>query len=76
MADRSKLCMLCGMREVDISAICPTCAEGVKREAMGQQAAVKRQAEKEIRRQRVNPEASPSTLKPAGTSIPSPRGRG
>ena len=33
-------------------------------EAMGQQAAVKRQAEKEIRRQGVSPEASPSTPKP------------
>jgi len=36
----------------------------VKREAMGQQATVKRQAEKEIRRQGVNPEASMSTKKP------------
>jgi hypothetical protein len=56
--------MLCGMREVETSSICPTCAEGVKREAMGQQAAVKRQAEQEIRRQGVNPKESPSTSKP------------
>jgi hypothetical protein len=45
------------MREVETSAICPTCADGVKREAMGQQVAVKRQAEKEIQRQGINPEA-------------------
>ena len=64
MADKPKMCMLCGMREVETSSICPACAEGVKREAMGQQAAVKRQAEKEIRRQGVSPEASPSTPKP------------
>ncbi|HSX83033.1 MAG TPA: hypothetical protein VLQ80_31305 [Candidatus Saccharimonadia bacterium] len=64
MADKPKMCMLCGMREVETSSICPTCAESVKREAMGQQATVKRQAEKEIRRQGVNPEASTSTKKP------------
>ena len=64
MADKPKMCMLCGIREVETSSICPTCAESVKREAMGQQATVKRQAEQEIRRQGVNPEASPSTPKP------------
>ena len=57
MADKPRMCMLCGMREVETSAICPTCADGVKREAMGQQVAVKRQAEKEIQRQGINPEA-------------------
>jgi len=36
----------------------------VKREAMGQQSTLKRQAEKEIRRQGVNPESSTSTKKP------------
>ena len=64
MADKPKMCMLCGMREVETSSICPTCAEGVKREAMGQQVAVKRQAEKEIRRQGVNPASSTSPAKP------------
>ena len=64
MADKPKMCMLCGMREVETSSICPTCAEGVKREAMGQQASLKRQAEKEIRRQGVTPESSPKTTKP------------
>src|ERR671922_1265387 len=63
MADKPKMCMLCGIREVETSSICPVCAENVKREAMGQQAAVKRQAEQEIRRQGVSPEASPSTPK-------------
>ena len=56
MADKPKMCMICGMREVETSSICPTCSEGVKREAMGQQSAIKRQAEKEVRRQGVNPE--------------------
>jgi hypothetical protein len=64
MAGKPKMCMLCGMREVETSSICSTCAESVKREAMGQQATVKRQAEREIRRQGVNPEASPSKPKP------------
>jgi len=63
MADKPKMCMICGMREVETSSICPTCAEAVKREAMGQQAGIKRQAEKEIRRQGVNPESSPRTTK-------------
>jgi hypothetical protein len=56
--------MICGMREVETGSICPTCAEGVKREAMGQQSVLKRQADKEIRRQGVNPESSTSTPKP------------
>ena len=64
MADKPKMCMICGMREVETSSICPTCAESVKREALGQQATVKRQAEKEIRRQGVNPESSTSPSKP------------
>ena len=64
MADKPKMCMICGMREVETSSICPTCAESVKREAMGQQSGLKRHAEKEIRRQGVNPESSTSTTKP------------
>ena len=64
MADKPKMCMICGMREVETGSICPTCAESVKREAMGQQATVKRQAEKEIRRQGITPASSPSTPKP------------
>ena len=64
MAEKPKLCMLCCMREVETSSICSTCAESVKREAMGQQATVKRQAEREIRRQGVSPDPSPSTPKP------------
>ena len=64
MADKPKMCMICGMREIETSSICPTCAEGVKREAMGQQSTQKRQAEKEIRRQGVSPESSTNTSKP------------
>ena len=64
MADKPKVCMICGIREVETNSICPTCAEGVKREAMGQQSSLKRQADKEIRRQGVNPESSTSTTKP------------
>jgi hypothetical protein len=63
MAEKKRLCMLCG-QEVETGSICPACSEGVKREAMGQQANVKRQAEKDIRRQGVNPEAPTSTPKP------------
>lgn len=64
MAAKPKMCMICGLREVEKSSICPTCAEGIKREAMGQQATVKRQAEHEMRRQGVTPASSPSTTKP------------
>lgn len=56
MSEKPKLCMLCGLQEVETGSICPACAEGVKREAMGKQANLKQQAEKEIRRQGVNPE--------------------
>jgi hypothetical protein len=56
MTEKPKLCMLCGLQEVETGSICPACAEGVKREAMGKQANLKQQAEKEIRRQGVNPE--------------------
>ena len=58
MAEAAKLCMICGLQEVETGSICPTCAEGVKREAMGKQATLKRQAEKEIRRQGVHPDQS------------------
>ena len=64
MADKPQMCMICGIREVETSSICPTCAESVKREAMGQQATVKRQAEQEIRRQGVSPESPTRTPKP------------
>ena len=64
MAEKPKMCMICGMREVETSSICPTCSESVKREALGQQSALKRQAEKEIRRQGVNPDPSTSPTKP------------
>lgn len=64
MAEKPKLCMLCGIREVETSSICPTCSEGVKREALGQQTTLKRQADKEVRRQGVTPAAPPQTPKP------------
>lgn len=56
MAEHPKLCMLCGMRPVETSSICDTCSEGVRREALGQQVAVKRQADKEVQRQGVHPD--------------------
>ena len=58
MAEQGKTCMLCGRQDVESGSICPACAEGVKREALGKQANLKHQAEREIRRQGVNP-ASP-----------------
>jgi hypothetical protein len=56
MAQEPKVCMICGLQEVETGSICPGCAEGVKREALGKQANLKQQAEKEMRRQGVNPE--------------------
>jgi hypothetical protein len=64
MAETHKLCMLCGLEEVETGSICPSCAAGVKREALGKQADLKRQAEREVRRQGVNPEESAGTSKP------------
>ena len=64
MAEKPKMCMLCGMREVETGSICPACSENVKREAMGQQANLKRQAEKEIRRQGVSPATPTNPPKP------------
>ena len=56
MAEQAKLCMICGLQEVDTSSICPACADGVKREALGKRANLKQQADKEMRRHGVNPE--------------------
>jgi hypothetical protein len=64
MAEKPKLCMLCGLEEVEIGSICPSCSDGVKREALGKQANLKRQAEREARRQGVPPEEAPRTPKP------------
>jgi hypothetical protein len=58
-----KMCMICGLQEVETSSICPACSEGVKREALGKQTDLRRQAEREIRRQGVNPESSPKPSK-------------
>lgn len=63
MADKPKVCMICG-KEVDSGSICPACSEGVKREAMGKQANLKQQAEREIRRQGVSPEGGSHPHKP------------
>jgi len=63
MADKPKVCMLCG-QEVETGSICAACSEGVKREALGKQANLKQQAEREIRRQGVNPEEPTRTHKP------------
>ncbi|MCZ6876372.1 MAG: hypothetical protein O7G88_23060 [bacterium] len=56
MAEQLKQCMLCGRQAVEIGSICPACAEGVKREALGKQTNLKQQAEREIRRHGVNPD--------------------
>jgi hypothetical protein len=63
MAEKPKVCMLCG-KEVETGSICPACAEGVKREALGKQANLKQQAEREIRRQGVNPEETSRPRQP------------
>ena len=63
MTDKPKVCMLCGC-EIDTGSICAACSEGVKREALGKQANLKQQAEREARRQGVNPEEPTRTPKP------------
>ena len=64
MAEAPKICMLCGLQEVETGSICPACSEGVKREAIGKQANLKQQAERESRRQGVNPEQTHRSKSP------------
>ena len=72
MTEQPKLCILCGLREVETSSICPSCAEGVKRKALGKQANLRQQAEREVRRQGVNPDqqapAKPSSPPPSSSA--------
>jgi hypothetical protein len=64
MVEQAKLCIICGLQELETGSICPACAEGVKREALGKQANLKQQAEREIRRQGVNPDQGKRSERP------------
>ena len=64
MAEQDTVCIMCGRHTAETRAICPACADSVKREALGQQTTLRRQAEKEIRRQGVNPDPSGGQTNP------------
>lgn len=55
MPEAKSKCMLCGKETEIKSTICPPCQESVRREALGKQDDMRRQAEKELERHGVDP---------------------
>jgi predicted amidophosphoribosyltransferase len=55
MPDKKK-CMLCGKDLPLKGGICESCQERVRREALGEQANVRAQADKELKKHGVTPE--------------------
>jgi hypothetical protein len=51
-----KKCMVCGKLTLLKSGICEPCQERIRREAMGEQADVRDRADKELKKQGVNPD--------------------
>jgi hypothetical protein len=58
-----KKCMVCGKVMPGRGAICEPCQDRIRREAMGEQASTRSQAEKELKKHGVNP--GPEVKKPA-----------
>ena len=57
MEQEKKKCMICGKVMPPIKGgICSPCQERVRREAMGEQASVRTQAEKELKKHGVTPD--------------------
>jgi len=56
MGEEKRRCMICGKAMAIKGAICDPCQERIHREARGQQADVRGQAEKELKKHGVNPE--------------------
>jgi len=56
MEKAPKKCMVCGKPTPLKGGICEPCQERIRREAMGQQADVRSQAEKELRKHGVVPD--------------------
>ncbi|MGH7773817.1 MAG: hypothetical protein ACREQA_16455 [Candidatus Binatia bacterium] len=57
MEQEKKRCMICGkvMPTIIKGGICSPCQERVRREAMGEQASVRTEAEKELKKHGVTP---------------------
>ena len=56
MSEEKKKCMICGKRVVDLKgSICEPCQDRIRREAMGEQAGMSDQANRELTRQGVPP---------------------
>lgn len=55
MAEEKKKCMICGKTAAVKGAICDPCQDRIRREAMGQQAGERGQAETELKKHGVNP---------------------
>jgi hypothetical protein len=62
MADAKK-CMICGKATPLKGAICDPCQDRIRREAMGQQAGERAQAEQELKKQGVTPAPPPERKK-------------
>jgi hypothetical protein len=56
MGREKKKCMVCGKVMQLKGSICEPCQERIRREAMGDQADVRIQSEKELKKHGVNPE--------------------
>ena len=56
MANEQKKCMICAKATPLKGGICEPCQERIRREAMGEQANVRSQAEKELKKHGVDPQ--------------------
>lgn len=56
MEQEKKKCMLCGKAVPLKGGICDPCQERIRREAMGEQADIRSQAEKELKKHGVTPD--------------------
>ncbi len=58
MVEEKKRCMVCGkLKELPKGGICEPCQDRIRKEAMGEQAEVRSQAEKELKRHGVTPDS-------------------
>lgn len=55
MQERKK-CIICGQQQPLRGGICDPCQERIRREALGEQANIRSQADKELKKQGVTPE--------------------
>ncbi len=56
MAERERVCILCGKKEEMLSYICPACQDKIQREVMGRRREMRKEAEQALRRNGVVPD--------------------